>query len=88
MRIHILSIVVALAAGLPSFAGDEAATTEASAARDAGKRPRYGPRDVEVRLQDGSVIRGEIQGVEAVALKTDYGLLNFPVTRILHINRG
>lgn len=74
--------VAAVAAG--GWAGEPGT----DAKPEAGRKPRYGPRDVEVRLQDGSQIRGEILGLETVTLKTSYGALAFPITKILNINRG
>ena len=51
-------------------------------------RGKYGVRDVEVKLLDGSLLRGEIQDTEGIVLKTAYGPLTIPVTDILRIERG
>lgn len=73
-----------LAAAVGAWAGETASEAKA----EPGKRHKFGPNDVELRLQDGSVIRGETQGLATVTLKTAYGTLVFPGTKILHINRG
>lgn len=51
-------------------------------------KSKFGPRDVEVRLQDGSLFRGEIKDLETLVLKTAYGALTIPVTDMLRIDRG
>jgi hypothetical protein len=48
----------------------------------------YGPRDVEVRLRDGSRLRGEIGPLEAFTVKTDYGDLKVPVSEMRRLARG
>lgn len=45
----------------------------------------YKASDVEVRMRDGSVVRGEIRGAETLALKTAYGVLAFPVQEIVSV---
>ncbi len=49
---------------------------------------KYGPADVEVQLRDGSMLRGELSGITAFALKTPYGLLNIPLNRVVHFQMG
>jgi hypothetical protein len=43
---------------------------------------------VELHLRDGSVLLGELSGVDAIALKTSYGTLSFPLTHILRVRAG
>jgi hypothetical protein len=54
----------------------------------APKKPRYGPNDVEVRLLDGSLIRGGLLGLEQITLQTRYGALAFPAPKLLHVTRA
>ena len=49
---------------------------------------RYGPRDVEIRLRDGSRIRGEITGIEMLTVHTEYGDLKVPVSDLRRLARG
>lgn len=51
-------------------------------------KSRFSPRDVEVRLQDGSLFRGEIDALETVVIKTLYGTLTVPISDMLRIDRG
>lgn len=67
--------------------GAKPAPAEA-AANPAPPKSRFGPMDVEVRLSDGSAIRGEIKGIDTVRLKTNYGSLAFPAARIMRVTRG
>ena len=59
-----------------------------AAAGDGAVPKHFGPGDVEVRLRDGSIVRGEIGGADSIALKTPYGVLTFPLNRILRIKAG
>src|SRR5579863_1570419 len=47
--------------------------------------PKAGPRDVEVKLHDGSLVRGELQSIDTLTLKTAYGVLNFPITSLIKV---
>jgi len=51
-------------------------------------RSKYGATDVEIRLRDGSTVRGEITSPESLTLKTAYGTLNIPVTRVVSLRAG
>jgi hypothetical protein len=55
----------------------------------AGDRGRdFGPLDVEVRLRDGSQMRGEVMALDTLKLKTAYGVLNFPVSDLRQLQFG
>jgi len=58
------------------------------AAVDSSAAPQYGPNDIEIRLRDGSLLRGEISSTAPIELKTAYGNLTFPLSRILRIKTG
>jgi hypothetical protein len=49
---------------------------------------KFGPDDIEVRLKDGSVLRGELQGVASFKLKTPYGVLTVPATEMRRLKLG
>ncbi len=51
-------------------------------------KSKFGPRDIEVKLQDGSVFRGEIKDLESIVIKTAYGTLSVPIADMLRIDRG
>lgn len=51
-------------------------------------KPKFSIYEIEVKLQDGSLIRGEIKETESIQLKTAYGLLNIPLSEISRIERG
>lgn len=51
-------------------------------------KSKFGPKDVEIKLQDGSLFRGEIKDIENLVLKTAYGSLTVPVADLLRIDRG
>jgi hypothetical protein len=42
-------------------------------------RNKFGKHDVELRLRDGSVIRGQLKGLDQVSLKTSFGTLKIPL---------
>ena len=46
------------------------------------------PAAVEVRLQDGSLLRGELTGLDVLTLKTAYGILQYPLARIWRVQVG
>jgi hypothetical protein len=46
----------------------------------------FSPRDIEIQLQDGSLIRGELASADNIILNTAYGALAFPVEKILRID--
>jgi hypothetical protein len=64
------------------------ASASASAADTKTGKNKFGPRDVELRLHDGSIIRGEIKQLENIALKTEYGTLTYPLSDMMRITRG
>ncbi len=41
-----------------------------------------------MKLQDGSLFRGEIKELDSVVLKTAYGTLTIPINEMLRIDRG
>ncbi len=49
---------------------------------------KFAPNQVEVHLRDGSMLLGEISGVDALSLKTPYGTLNFPLNHVLRVRAG
>ncbi|HYG75805.1 MAG TPA: hypothetical protein VEK08_12440 [Planctomycetota bacterium] len=49
---------------------------------------KFGADDVEVRMAEGSVIRGQLRELETISFVTPYGVLNFPVKDVLHLSRG
>jgi len=51
-------------------------------------KTRYGPMDTELRLSDGSILRGELKHCDSVRLKTAYGLLTIPSAHLLSLSRG
>jgi hypothetical protein len=53
-----------------------------------GAHEKAAINQVEVRLRDGSVLHGDLTGVDTIALKTTYGTLNFPLSHILRIRAG
>jgi len=58
----------------------------AGADLDGANEPRkYSGTEVEVRLRDGSLVRGDLTGLDSIVLKTKYGMLSFPLTRMLSI---
>jgi hypothetical protein len=61
--------------------------TEVKPGWEAARR-KFGPRDVEIALRDGSRVRGEISGFESVSLKTRYGTLSIPLSEIHDIVHG
>jgi hypothetical protein len=72
-----------------AMADDTPASIEPASVRVEGAaKPKFGPRDVELRVNDGSVIRGEIRNGETIALKTAYGRLVYPMTDIIRIKCG
>ena len=77
-----LALLVAIAAAI--HAGHSAHAADPASKGGAG----FGPNDVEVRLRDGSIVRGEIAGSDTIALKTPYGVLTFPLSRIVRIKAG
>src|SRR5688572_24200408 len=48
----------------------------------------FGATDIEVRLKDGSIIRGQAQGLESISLKMPYGTLTFPAADIYSVTTG
>ncbi|HEY3319155.1 MAG TPA: hypothetical protein VGP72_01605 [Planctomycetota bacterium] len=75
-------IVLAIAAiGLVCASAGETAAP----APERAKAMRFGPNDVEVRLSDGSVIRGELLSLPSIDLKTSYGMLSFPTNSLLTV---
>jgi len=83
----LLAIPAIAAASTLEEVGKPEPETELKPATDAAKR-KFGPKDVEVVLRDGSRIRGEISGFESVALKTRYGTLTIPIAEIHAITHG
>src|SRR5476649_1038278 len=49
---------------------------------------KFAPHDVEVRLKDGSAVRGELKSTEAIVLKTSFGALKFPIEDIYQITHA
>ena len=49
---------------------------------------RFAPHDVEVRLKDGSAVRGELKSIEPIVLKTSFGALKFPIEDIYQITHS
>jgi hypothetical protein len=52
------------------------------------KAEKLSPRAVEVRLKDGSTLRGELKGNEPVTLKTSFGALKFPLEELQLVIHG
>lgn len=53
----------------------------------AANKPKYGFNDVEVRLLDGSRLRGEIAGLDKLTAQTAFGTLTIPVSEMLSVKR-
>lgn len=69
--------------------GKKLATKKTTAAKDEPPPvSKWGIRDVEVQLTDNSTFRGELDGVDAISLKTSYGVLTIPCGDILRVQRG
>lgn len=49
---------------------------------------KFSSRDVEVRLRDGSRLRGEIGAIEHLAVKTEFGELKVPIAELRRVSRG
>ena len=52
------------------------------------KSESFAPHDVEVRLKDGSALRGELKNTEPIVLKTSFGELKFPLDDIFQITHA
>jgi hypothetical protein len=50
--------------------------------------PVSGPSDIEVRLKDGSVIRGQAPGLDKIRIKMAYGELAFPADDVYCVSIG
>lgn len=51
------------------------------------KTPDIGPQFAQLHLLDGSIIGGDIQS-KSIDVKTEYGMLNVPISRIVRIHPG
>ena len=61
---------------------------ENSSMPSSARKEKYGTRDVEVRLIDGSILKGELLNLDSIILKTTFGTLTFPTRDILRVCRG
>ena len=52
------------------------------------KKERMNPQTVEIRLKDGSSLRGELKSSEPISLKTSFGVLKFPMESLLQLSHG
>ena len=52
------------------------------------KKEKLSPQAVEVRLKDGSSLRGVLKSGEPIALKTTFGVLKFPMAEIMQVSHG
>lgn len=69
-------------------AAESTPETKPDSATPPPAKSKFGPKDVEIKLQDGSLFRGEIKDIETLVLKTVYGSLTIPVADLLRIDRG
>jgi hypothetical protein len=76
-----------LVIGIASLAADPVPSDKGDPAAVALKG-KFGPRDVELKLQDGSMVRGELKDVENIVIKTAYGPLTVPISDMLRFERG
>jgi len=80
--------------GFALHAEEPVATPEAPAeappptAGKAAKAEKFAAHDIEVRLKDGSSLRGELKGTDAVVLKTSFGDLKFPIDDIYQLTHA
>jgi len=80
MRTLLVAAAIAGGASLLSAGEPDAPAPPAKA--------KFSPRDVEVRLRDGSAIRGQIADLEHLAFQTNFGTLQIPVTHLFSLTRG
>ena len=72
----VLTVALFLAQGAHALSSD---------APEIAVESKFTSRDVEVRLRDGSVLRGELSGPESISLTTSYGELSFPLENMLRL---